>query len=54
MASKSECVSDVKAAACCPADGDSVAVVGVNRKLVIFDIDEVPVLGRNGRDFATI
>lgn len=37
---------DVKAAACCPADGDSVAVVGVNRKLVIFDIDEVPVLGR--------
>lgn len=37
---------DVKAAACCAADGDSVAVVGVNRKLVIFDIDEVPVLGR--------
>ena len=37
---------EVKAAACCPADGDSVAVVGVNRKLVIFDIDEVPVLGR--------
>ena len=37
---------DVKAAACCPADGDSVAVVGVNRKLVVFDIDEVPVLGR--------
>ena len=37
---------DVKAAACCPADGDSVAVVGVNRKLLVFSLDEVPVLGR--------
>ena len=37
---------DVKAAACYPADGDSVAVVGVNRKLLVFSLDEVPVLGR--------
>ena len=37
---------DVKATACCPADGDSVAVVGVNRKLLVFSLDEVPVLGR--------
>ena len=37
---------DIKAAACCPVDGDSVAVVGVNRKLVVFALDEVPVLGR--------
>ena len=37
---------DVRAIACCPADGDSVAVVGVNRKLVIFGLDEVPVLAR--------
>ena len=37
---------EVKAAACCAADGDSVAVVGVNRKLVVFALEEVPVLGR--------
>ncbi|MGC6518213.1 MAG: DNA topoisomerase IV subunit A [Candidatus Puniceispirillaceae bacterium] len=37
---------EVKAAACCPVDGDYVAVVGVNRKLVIFSLDEVPVLAR--------
>lgn len=36
----------IKAAACCAVDGDSVAVVGVNRKLVIFQLDEVPILGR--------
>ena len=35
-----------KAVACCPADGNSVAVVGVNRKMIVFDIEEVPVLGR--------
>ncbi len=37
---------DSKAAACCPVDGDLVAVVGVNRKLVVFQLDEVPVLAR--------
>ena len=37
---------EVKAAACCPVDGDYVAVVGVNRKLVVFSLDEVPVLAR--------
>ena len=35
-----------KAVACCPADGNSVAVVGVNRKMIVFDIEDVPVLGR--------
>jgi topoisomerase-4 subunit A len=37
---------DIKAAACCAVDGDCLAVVGVNRKLVVFALDEVPVLGR--------
>ncbi|MGC6536257.1 MAG: DNA topoisomerase IV subunit A [Candidatus Puniceispirillaceae bacterium] len=37
---------DVRAAACCQADGDSVAVVGVNRKLLVFGLDEVPVMAR--------
>ena len=37
---------DIKAASCCVADGDLVAVVGVNRKLLVFDLDEVPVLAR--------
>jgi len=36
----------VEAAACRPADGDHVAVVGENRKLLIFVRDEVPELGR--------
>jgi topoisomerase-4 subunit A len=36
----------VEAAACRPADGDHVAVVGENRKLLIFARDEVPELGR--------
>ena len=41
------CIRDsVKAAACCPVTGDMVAVVGVNRKLLVFNLDEVPVLGR--------
>ena len=37
---------DVKAAACCPADSTHVAVVGTNRKLLVFAIDEVPVMAR--------
>ena len=37
---------DVKATACCAVTGDMVAVVGVNRKLLVFNLDEVPVLAR--------
>jgi topoisomerase-4 subunit A len=33
-------------AACKPVQGDSIAVVGENRKLVIFGLDEVPELAR--------
>ena len=36
----------VEAAVCRPAGGDHVAVVGENRKLLIFKIDEVPEMGR--------
>jgi len=36
----------VEAASCRPADGDHVAVVGENRKMLIFARDEVPELGR--------
>jgi topoisomerase-4 subunit A len=36
----------VEAASCRPADGDSVAVVGENRKMLIFARDEVPEMGR--------
>ena len=36
----------VEAVSCRPAGGDSVAVVGENRKLLIFKLDEVPELGR--------
>ncbi len=32
--------------ACVPALGDHVAVVGTNRKLLVFPLDQVPVLGR--------
>ena len=35
-----------RAVACCVVDGDMVASVGVNRKLIIFGLDEVPELGR--------
>jgi topoisomerase-4 subunit A len=31
---------------CLPADGDHVATVGDNRKLLVFPLDQVPVLGR--------
>ena len=34
------------AVACCPVDGDMVAVVGVNRKLVAFPVEEVPEMSR--------
>jgi topoisomerase-4 subunit A len=36
----------VEAKACVPVTGDSVAVVGENRKLVIFGLDEVPEMTR--------
>jgi topoisomerase-4 subunit A len=35
-----------EATVCKPVEGDSVAVIGDNRKLVIFGIDEVPEMGR--------
>ena len=36
----------VRAVACLPAEGDAVAVVGDNRKLLVFALDEVPVMTR--------
>ena len=36
----------VEAATCRPVEGDSVAVVGENRKLLIFKLEEVPELAR--------
>jgi topoisomerase-4 subunit A len=40
-------VSDeVEAAICAPAEGDHIAVIGENHKLLIFKIDEVPVMTR--------
>jgi len=35
-----------RAVACCIAEGDMVATVGVNRKLLVFGIDEVPEMTR--------
>ena len=35
-----------KALLCVPADGDHVAVIGTNRKLLVFPLDQVPELGR--------
>ena len=37
-----------EAALCVPADGDHVAVVGENRKLLIFPLDQVPEMVRGG------
>ncbi|MEX2009246.1 MAG: DNA topoisomerase IV subunit A [Dongiaceae bacterium] len=36
----------VEAQACVPAEGDSVAVVGANRKLLVFALDELPEMTR--------
>ncbi len=33
---------------CVVADGDHVAVIGTNRKLLVFPLDQVPVFGRGG------
>ncbi len=37
---------EVEAAVCIPVQGDSVAVVGENHKLVVFGLDELPVMSR--------
>jgi topoisomerase IV subunit A len=37
---------DAEAKLCIPVDGDSVAVIGNNRKLLVFGLDEVPVMAR--------
>jgi len=37
---------DVEAAACVPAAGDTVAVIGTNRKLLCFPLSEVPEMAR--------
>ena len=37
---------DVEAQACEPAEGDAVAVLGGNRRLLIFPLDEVPIRSR--------
>ena len=37
---------DVRALACKPVSGDSVAVVGENRKVLVFALDELPEMGR--------
>ena len=38
--------SGARAVACCPADGDHVAVVGQNRRLLVFPLHEVPEMSR--------
>jgi topoisomerase-4 subunit A len=37
---------DVRAVVCKPVDGDAVATVGENRKVLVFGADELPVMGR--------
>ena len=37
---------DAEAAACRPVEGDMVAVIGDNRKLLVFPLDELPVMSR--------
>ena len=37
---------NARAVACCVASGDMVASVGVNRKLILFPLDEVPEMTR--------
>ena len=37
-----------EAALCVPADGDHVAVIGSNRKLLIFPLEQVPEMARGG------
>ena len=37
---------EVKALVCKPTTGDTVACVGENRKVLVFSIDELPIMGR--------
>ena len=37
---------EIKAAVCTPAEGDHIALIGSNRKLIIFPISEIPELPR--------
>jgi topoisomerase IV subunit A len=37
-----------EAAVCVPADGDHIAVVGANRRLLVFPLDQVPEMARGG------
>ena len=37
-----------EAAVCVPADGDHVAIIGANRKLLVFPLDQVPEMARGG------
>lgn len=37
---------DTKAQVCIPVTGDHIAVIGENRKLIIFSVDEVPIMNR--------
>jgi len=37
---------DTRAVVCSPVQGDSVAVVGENRKVLVFALEELPVMGR--------
>ena len=37
-----------EAALCVPADGDHVAIIGGNRKLLVFPLDQVPEMVRGG------
>ena len=39
-------VKGVQAKACVPVQGDSVAVIGRNRKLLVFGLDEIPTMSR--------
>lgn len=36
----------VEAVVCAPAEGDSIAVIGTNRKLLVFPLDQVPEMAR--------
>ncbi len=38
--------ADTQARVCCPVEGDSVAVIGENRKLLVFPVSELPVMAR--------
>jgi len=37
---------EARATHCLPAQGDSIAVIGENRKMLVFGLDELPTLGR--------